>query len=189
MLRVRLAAATAVAALLLFWPSVVAAQVQAPQATAQPTARTAAATLVIPSSVEASHRAVQSRLAAMTNAGGRTGAAAVELDRVLRPHLRKEEQLALPLLGLLPGLAQGAAPADLPGALALADRLRAEMPAMLREHQGIATALVTLRRAAQEDGNTDAAAFADQLAAHAAEEEQILYPGALLVGAYLRPRR
>lgn len=185
MLRIRLAAASAVAALLLFWPTAVAAQVQAQQ----PTARIAAATLAIPSSVEASHRAVQSRLAAITNAGGRTGAAAVELERVLGPHLRKEEQLALPLLGLLPGLAQGAAPADLAGAVALADRLRAEMPAMLREHQDIAAAIVTLRRAAQEDGNTDAAAFADQLAAHAAEEEQILYPGALLVGAYLRTRR
>lgn len=187
MLRIRLAAASIVAALLLLWPSV-SAQVQ-PVQPLQPSARTAAATLAMPSSVEASHRQVQARVAAITNAGGRTGLAATELARVLRPHVRKEEQLALPLPGLLPGLAPGAPPADLAGALALAARLRAEMPAMLREHQDIAMALGTLRQAAQEGGNTDAAAFADQPAAHAAEEEQILYPSALLVGADLRTRR
>lgn len=183
MLPIRLAAVSAVAALLL-WPSA-HAQVQA----TQPAPRAAAATLAIPGPVEAAHRHLHSRLAAIANAGGRTGAAAVELDRILQPHFRKEEQLALPLLGLLPGLAQGAAPSDLAGALALADKLTAQMPEMLREHQGIAAALGTLRKAALQDGNADAVAFADQLAAHAAEEEQILYPAAQLVGVYLRVRR
>lgn len=181
MLRLTLATASAMAALLLPLPSTGAAQPQP----AQP-ASAAKPALAIPTSVEASHRQLQARLAAIKNAGGRSGAAALELDRLLQPHFRKEEQLAMPLLGLLPGLAQGAAPADRSGALALADRLRAEMPAMLREHQDIAIALGALRKAGQADGNAEAAEFADHLSAHAAEEEQVLYPGALLVGAYLR---
>jgi hypothetical protein len=148
-----------------------------------------AASLLMPSSLELRHRQLQLNLTSLVRGGGRTGMAARELDRVLRPHLLKEELLALPLLGLLPSLASGIGPADPAAALAMAERFRTEMPGMLREHQHIAAALGALRAAAQADGNDGALAFADQLAALAAEEEQIHYPAALLVGAYLRIRR
>lgn len=148
-----------------------------------------AASLVMPSSLELRHRQLQLNLTSLVRGGGRTGTAARELERVLRPHLLKEELLALPLLGLLPSLASGVGPADPAAALAMADRFRTEMPNMLREHQNISAALGALRTAAQADGNDGAVAFAEQLAALAVEEEQIHYPAALLVGAYLRNRR
>lgn len=140
----------------------------------------------IPSALEAEHRQLHARLAAAADAGGRTGAAARALEKLLGPHFRKEEQYALPLLGLLPSLAGGKRPDDAQSAIAMSGRLKQELPGMLREHAAIATAVERLRAAAASERRNDVVQFADMLASHAQQEEQIHYPSAVLVGQYLR---
>ena len=145
--------------------------------------------LSIPSSIQAEHKELHAHLAKVRQSGGRTGDAAREVEKLLQPHFVKEEQFAMPPLGLLSVLASGKMPADPASVIKMTDRLKMEMPEMLREHQEIMTALQRLRRAAQSEGKNDAVQFADELIAHAMQEEQILYPSAILVGDYLKLKR
>lgn len=143
----------------------------------------------IPPSIQAEHKELHERLAMATRAGGQTAAAAREVETLLAPHFAREEQYAMPPLGLLPDIAAGKLPADKAGVIGMTDRLRQDMPDMLREHKAIAGAVQRLRKAALAERKPEAAQFADALAAHATEEEQILYPSAILVGEYLKLKR
>ena len=67
----------------------------------------ATSTIPIPQSVQAEHAAIHSTLVEATQAPGRVGTAAKELAEVLHPHFVREEQIALPPLGLLAPLATG----------------------------------------------------------------------------------
>lgn len=143
----------------------------------------------IPSSIEAEHKELHAHLAKLTNSGGKTAAAAKEVEKALRPHFEKEEQFALPPLGLLSSLASGKVPDNADAVIKMTDRLKAEMPAMLREHQDIVKVLQRLRKVAQDEHKDDAVQFVDRLTSHATQEEQILYPGAIMVGEYLKLKR
>jgi hypothetical protein len=79
------------------------------------------------------------------------GAAAKELAAVLDPHFERENQIALPPLGLLAPLAAGKTPSGLPEALAMTDALRKELPRMLEEHKRIRAATEKLRSAAHDE--------------------------------------
>ena len=71
-------------------------------------------------------------------------------------------------------------------AIELSDRLKADMPKMLEEHKGIVEALNALKEAAKTENKTQAISFAEHLSAHAQNEEQVMYPAAILVGEYLK---
>jgi iron-sulfur cluster repair protein YtfE (RIC family) len=142
--------------------------------------------LTIPSSIVTEHKKLHVHLARVLKSGGRTGAAVKEVERLLHPHFVKEEQFALPPLGLLSSVAFGAAPADAKRVISMSERLKAELPEMLREHKEITAALQQLLMAARDERKSDAVQFADDLIAHATQEEQILYPSAILVGEYLK---
>jgi len=144
----------------------------------------------IPQSVQAEHEAIHSALVEATQAPGRVGTAAKDLAAVLHPHFVREEQIALPPLGLLAPLA---ARDQLPEtifseALAMTDALRSELPRMLEEHKTIRAAVEKLRLAAEAEQATKYAQLAEQLALHAQTEEEVLYPAAVLVGAIIRAR-
>jgi hypothetical protein len=145
-------------------------------------------TIPIPASVEAEHQAIHAALEEATRAPGRVGQAARELARVLHPHFVREEQIALPPLGLLAPLAAGERPPEMAAALAMTDSLRRELPGMLQEHGRIRAAVKALRVAAEAERNAPAAQLAEQLALHAQTEEEVLYPAAILVGDLIRAR-
>ncbi len=144
--------------------------------------------LAIPPSLEHEHREIHELLTEATRAPGRVGAAARQLAAVLGPHFARENEIALPPLGLLAPLAAGQTPAGLQDALALTDALRKELPRMLEEHTRIREATETLRIAAREQKMSVHERFAETLAAHARTEEEILYPAAILVGDVIRAR-
>lgn len=149
-----------------------------------------ATSIRIPKSIHAEHQEIQSALEQATQAPGRVGVAAKALAKVLHPHFQREEQIALPPLGLLAPLAAGD---DLPEnvmseALAMTDALRSELPRMLEEHKAIRAAVEELRLAAQAAKATTQEQLAEQLALHAQTEEEVLYPAAILVGDLIRPR-
>lgn len=149
----------------------------------------APAQMAIPSSIQAEHKELHERLAKAVAAGGRTGAAAKEVERLMASHFLKEEQYAMPQLGLLPDVAAGRLPADATRVVEMGERLKRDMPVMMREHKAIAAALQQMRKAAVDERKPEAAAFADALMAHARQEEQILYPSAILLGEYLKLKR
>jgi hemerythrin-like domain-containing protein len=140
----------------------------------------------IPQPLKDEHEALHRRLREATQIEGEVGAAAQALAKLMHPHFVKEDEFALPPLGLLQALAQGAVTEDMAGVLALTDRLASELPQMLDEHRAIVGALATLAAAARRAGRNDVVAFTDQLALHAQTEEQVMYPAARLVGTHVR---
>ena len=144
--------------------------------------------IAIPQSIQSEHDAIHDALTKATKAPGRVGVAARELAAVLGPHFKREDEIALPPLGLLAPLAAGETPAGMKEALAMSDTLRHEMPRMLEEHKQIRAATEKLRTVAREDKAVMHAQFAEELAAHATSEEEVLYPAAILVGDIIRTR-
>lgn len=145
----------------------------------------------IPQSIKAEHEAIHSALVVATRAPGRVGAAAKALAEVLHPHFVREEEIALPPLGLLAALAAGTPlpEAAVSKAAAMTSALRAEMPQMLEEHERIRAAVAELHAAARAEGAAAQEELADELALHAQTEEEVLYPAALLVGDLIRAQR
>jgi hypothetical protein len=141
--------------------------------------------LKTPQSLKAEHDELHAQLARAIGAGGATGDAAAKVAEALQPHFLKEEEYALPPLGLLPDLSEGRIMPEMEAAVAMAYRLKSDLGHMLLEHKQIVTALKALTEAANSEGKGDAARFAKKLMLHAKTEEEVLYPASILVGEYL----
>ena len=142
----------------------------------------------IPQPLQHEHEALHERLRQATQVDGEVGEAAKTLARLMHPHFVKEDQIALPPLGLLAALARGEWSAEMAEVLTLTEQLEAELPQMLAEHQTIVAALNKLREAAARAGRADIIAFAEALVEHARTEEEVMYPAAVLVGQVVRLR-
>lgn len=138
-----------------------------------------------PESIAEEHHELHETLVRATKESGDLGVAARALEHVLAPHFKREEEIATPPLGLLPTLANGPITQDMRDVLPLTQALERELPQMLREHEAIRQAATRFRAVAQRGGHIEYVRFAEQLAAHARQEEEILYPAAELVGRYI----
>ena len=146
----------------------------------------ASAMFKTPQSIAVEHRELHETLAAAAKEPGKLGAAARALEAKLAPHFKREEEIATPPLGLLPELAREKPTASMRGVLPMTDALERELAQMLKEHEAIRAAVKEFRAAAVEARRDDYVRFSDALAAHARQEEEILYPAAVLVGRYLK---
>jgi hemerythrin HHE cation binding domain-containing protein len=142
--------------------------------------------LTIPGSLKAEHEELHEELVRITNLGAKTGAAAKAVAAALHAHFVKEEELAMPPLGLLPALAAGPVKSDMAKVVELTDKLKRELPTMLKEHQTIVGALDKLAEAAKAENKPAAEHFAAKLKQHAKSEEEVLYPAAIVVGEYVK---
>jgi hypothetical protein len=142
----------------------------------------------IPETMKIEHTELHEELAKAVRSGGRTGAAAEEVSRVLHPHFMKEEEYALPPLGLLPALAEGRPVPEMREAIDMADRLKGDLARMRDEHRGVVAGLRALVDSAREEGKPKCIRFARKLTLHAKAEEEVFYPAAILVGEYLKLR-
>ena len=142
----------------------------------------------IPQAMRVEHREIHERLVAATRISGRVGAAARQLATILHPHFEREEEIALPPLGLLAPLSRGEYHPGMLQVLSMTDSLRAELPRMLEEHKAVQAATLHLQQAADSAGNAEVADLAQTLALHALSEEQLFYPAALLAGEVVRMR-
>ena len=142
----------------------------------------------IPSSLQDEHKQLHAELTEATGAPGRVGAAARAVADALHPHFVREEEIALPPLALLGELIREGPTPVMREILPLTDALNRELPAMLKEHQVIGRALDELERVAREEDMGRYVDLAAKIRAHALNEEQILYPAAILVGEFVRSR-
>jgi hypothetical protein len=142
--------------------------------------------LKIPASLVADHQGLHEALVAATKTEGKVGEAAKAVAEVLHEHFVREEEIAMPPLGLLVSLSQGTVTPEMKDALKMTDALKAELPRMLKEHVAIKAAVKDLAAAAKEAGDGKAAECARRLAIHAQTEEEVLYPAAILIGEYLK---
>ena len=142
----------------------------------------------IPHPLKAEHEELHNILRQATNLSDKTGNTAKEVAKLMHPHFVKEEEYALPPLGLLPLLASGKMTEEMKQVLVMTDKLKKELPEMLAEHQQIVAALKTLEEHAKTENHTEVAAFAEQLVLHAQAEEQVSYPTAILIGDYIKLR-
>jgi len=140
----------------------------------------------VPKPLKEEHAELHAELVAATKAGGRMGEAAKSVAQVLHPHFVKEEEYAMPPLGLLQMLAEGKLPHDIPAAIAMTDRLKKDLSHMLHEHKAVIAALHKLMEAAENERKPEYVYFAEKLKLHAQTEEEVLYPAAILVGEYLK---
>ena len=139
-------------------------------------------------SLKVEHEELHAELLQATKVEGPVGDAARTVAALLHPHFVKEEEYALPPLGLLAALAEGRVTREMRKVLAMTDRLKAELPEMLAEHKAVVGALQKLIAAAQREDRSEVVHFAEKLMLHARAEEEVLYPTAILIGEYVRRR-
>ena len=70
----------------------------------------------------------------------------------------------------------------------MTERLKADLPHMIEEHNGIVIALDNLIEVAKKESKEQIVQFAEKLKLHAKTEEEVLYPTAILIGEYLKLR-
>jgi hypothetical protein len=144
----------------------------------------------IPASLSIEHRELRATLDAITKLPGTTGMAAFRVAELMHAHFKSEEEFAMPPLALLRPLAEGAGvQGTAAAAITMSDRLRADWPIVLHEHKTIREALAVLAIEARVENRPEVLRFVDTLTLHAQQEEEILYPAAILVGEYLKLRR
>ncbi len=148
--------------------------------------------LGIPEAMREEHEELHRELLKATNLPGHVGEAAKRVAQILHPHFEKENELALPVIGVARELAEGKTPADYEKALDLHDRFKNEYAKMLQEHVDILEALDGLEKNASDraryrpDKEYDVTEFTRKLRLHTKTEEDLTYPAILMVGKLLK---
>jgi hypothetical protein len=140
----------------------------------------------IPRPLQVEREKLHAEFVKATTMESKVGEAARTVAALLHPYFVKEEENALPPLGLLPLLATGQVTPEMRDVLSMIDRLRTELPQMLNEHKTIMAALHQLVAAAKSENQMEDACFAEKLMLHAQTEEDVCYPTAILIGEYLK---
>lgn len=135
--------------------------------------------------MEEEHEELHQELRKITKMRDKIGGAAMRVAEVLHPHFERENELALPVIGVARELAEGKSSPDFPKALELANKFKAEYQRMLREHLEIIGALDELEKAARRAKKQAVIRFTRKLKSHAQTEEDLTYPAVLMVGKFL----
>jgi len=142
-------------------------------------------TLGIPGSMKEEHEELHEQLKKATEMPGKVGQAAKNVARVLHPHFERENELALPEIGIARELAEGKRSPDFAVARRLCVEFKQEYVKMLQEHQEIVKALNELEKEAKASGRRSVVEFSRNLKLHAMTEEALTYPAALMIGKLL----
>ena len=132
------------------------------------------------------HEELHEELRKATRMPGAVGKAAKQVAEVLHPHFERENELALPVIGVTKDLAEGKTTADFPKALELCEKFQAEYRNMLQEHVTIVKALDELDAAARNAQKAAIVEFVRKLKLHAKTEEGLTYPAVLMAGKLLK---
>ena len=142
----------------------------------------------MPLSIKNEHDSLLKRLEVITLFQDSTGIVAIKLLELMKHHFREEENLVFPPLGLLPTMAGGKIPGESEAVIQLTEKLKPQMTHMSLEHQMIQAHLEELRQAAKKYNHPEIISFIHDVHSHAAIEEEVYFPAAILVGEYLKLR-
>jgi hemerythrin superfamily protein len=141
---------------------------------------------IIPKPLKVEHEELHAQLLKATQEEGEVGSSAKNVAKILHNHFIKEEEYAIPPLGLLDALSKGIVTNEMKSVLDMTEKLKAELPKMLEEHKLIIEALHNLISASKNENKIQYAEFAERLILHAQMEEEVMYPAAILVGEYIK---
>ena len=139
----------------------------------------------VPSSVKKEHEHLLGQIRPLTLLQDSTGIAAGKLYALMEFHFKEEEDYVLPPLGILPLLASGKMPEQHKEIILLTEKLRNRMAIMSAEHQKTKAHMEELKRLAGKEILPEILETEKRLHAHAALEEEILFPAVLFIGDYL----
>lgn len=138
--------------------------------------------LKVPESLREEHEVFIDGLKSRSTSKDETGVELRRLLKLLEPHVEKEDELVLPLLGALQGMAEGL-PLESPSAVMRSyEKYAGQYVNMFAEHLPIRQALKRAKTAASRERHEDVVEILDALAHHSRVEEEVLYPAALLIG-------
>lgn len=137
--------------------------------------------LKVPDSLQKRHEAFHSEFVKATKDPGKVGDAARAIEKLGTAHFAKAKDV-FPPLGLLPRLAEGKVTPDMREAVKIAEKLRAGLPQIHREHSELQAGLKKIAEAAKGEGKAEDVRFVEKLTLHIQEEEEVLYPTVLLIG-------
>lgn len=139
-----------------------------------------------PSTIKGEHEYLLDQLNTITLFQDSTGIVAIKLDELMQHHFKEEEDFVLPPLALLPLLASGGMTEQSKEVILLSDKLKSQLVHMSAEHQLIKAYLSELSRVAAKENHPEIAAFESGVHKHAALEEKVLFPAAILIGEHLK---
>jgi Hemerythrin HHE cation binding domain len=139
-----------------------------------------------PSSIKREHEYLLEQIHTITMFQDSTGIVAIKLNELMKHHFSEEEDFVLPPLALLPLLASGAMPEQSKEIVLLTDKLKSQLTHMSAEHQLIKAYLGELSQVAAKEDHPEVITLEGGVHKHAALEEEVLFPAAILIGEYLK---
>ncbi len=139
----------------------------------------------VPEALRQRHEAFREEFGRATKEKGKVGDAARAIEKLADAHFAKAKEAFAPL-ALLPQLSEGKVSPEMRKAVPMAERLKANLPQIRREHRELVAGLKKLAEAAREEGKTEYVRFSERLIWHIQEEEEVLYPAVLLVGEHVK---
>jgi hypothetical protein len=144
--------------------------------------------LQVPQSIRLQHQQIIDRLAALTKKKGPVAAAAQKAMDVLKGHYAREEQFVLPPLGLLPRLAKGEVSKDMEPAIAMAEKTKAALPDLQKDHVEITSLMNELIEVGKKHRDQELVRLATWIANQSLNDVEVAHPTAIFIGNYLRER-
>ncbi len=141
--------------------------------------------LQTPGPLKEEHQAFHDELLKAIKTGGELGNIAMQIDKILNPHFKIEEDYAFPALALMVPLSQGKIDPGMRAALVIIEQLKKELPKLTKDHLEITQMLKDFDNTAKAEKKSEFGQFSQKRTHHARAEEGILYPAAILIGEYL----
>ncbi len=139
----------------------------------------------VPSAIKKEHTDLLAKIDKIVSYQDSTGIVARDLQEVMQHHFEEEEDFVLPPLSLLPLLASGDTYAQHRDILPLIRKFKAQLTHMNAEHQMIKAYMADLKQVGVKENHPEILEFEEELHNHAAIEEEIFFPAAILIGEYL----
>lgn len=140
----------------------------------------------MPATIKKEHEYLLGEIGKIAMLEDSTGKAAVKLKELMQHHFKEEEDYVLPPLGLLPLLAEGRMPLQSKEVIGLTEKLKAQLLHMQVEHQLIKAYMDEVVQAATKENHLEVSTLEKEIGKHAAMEEEVFFPAAILIGEYLK---
>lgn len=142
--------------------------------------------LKVPKAIIHGHANIILELNEVLAIGGEIAEKAKQLRAAMVPHFKKEEDYALPPLGLLLAFTDENWEINAEEAINMAQNLELRLAEMKHDHSHIVDILNELKSLGEKEHNRVVKMFVKTLTLHIEMEDEVLYPATILIGNYLK---